>query len=480
MSRHKPILPLLNPQSPPDIPAADLEILRSWPTLGPLDAGTADVERLAGALARVPLPEDLEPLLAIALADPTASDETVGRAALRIARSLPRRRNTLETRRLIAGAWLWLAAWHGCPAAALCLIDALFSEARWIEQADDGSEDRAGRAAAARANAGDWFVREIHPHLDDDRSRGFASRIVADLAWRPAPPGPARVVIAQWATGETDSALDPYRALTKPVPLGGGDRDAGAVVGQLRAEFPWMDSAIERIADDLALCFLNPDPWIRIRPLLLVGPPGSGKSRFARRLAELVGIGHRVIGAAGSSDNRDLEGTAHGWSNHEPGAVLRLMLSCGVANPLVVVDEIDKAGGSEKNGDIRQTLLAMIEPETARRWYDECLQVHADLSTVSWIMTANDLAPISRPLRSRLAVAEVGLPGTAAVDAILEVMRRDLAAEIGVDVDRLPPLDPAARRALVNALGDGRSLRHIKAALGRALAATARRQWPGA
>lgn len=150
------------------------------------------------------------------------------------------------------------------------------------------------------------------------------------------------------------------------------------------------------------------------------------------------------------------------------------MAACGAANPLIIVDEIDKAGGSDRNGDIRRTLLGMLEPETARRWFDECLQAHCDLSGVSLVLTANTLDPISRPLLSRVAIAWVGLPGPDAIEGILEGMRADIAAELGIDPRVLPEIDIAARRALADAFGHGRSLRVVKAALVRALAAGAR------
>ena len=193
-------------------------------------------------------------------------------------------------------------------------------------------------------------------------------------------------------------------------------------------------------------------------------------------MAELIGTGYRVIGAGSSSDDRDLAGTAHGWRNHEPGAILRLMRTCGTANPIVLVDELDKAGGSERNGDVRQTLLAMLEPETARAWYDECLQAPCDISAVSWLATANELTPISAPLRSRFSIVQVALPGPDAIGAILDGMRRDIAAEHGLDPAALPQIDPLARRHLADAFGNGRSLRDIRTALRRALAATARRR----
>lgn len=453
------------------------EELTLWTRIDPWEPEAADIEKLMDILESLDLDAELEDLRAIALKKKDRHSDDAPRAALLLARRYSSgEKNPDEIRNIIA-SWLWLSAWLDSTAGTLLLVDQLVSESLRIVSSDNEGKTINGVPLAdhVRKVASHWFARGVCPDLDSGKNTKFPEILSNDLAWRPKPSGPARIILERFSSNGFDLELNDYKTLTNPLPLVGGDRDPDAIVQTLKNEFPWMSSAIERIADDLALCFLNPEPWIRVRPLLLVGPPGSGKSRFARRLAELLGTGYRMIGAAGSSDNRDLEGTARGWSNHEPSAVLRLMKSAQTANPIILVDEIDKTGGGPRNGDIRRTLLGMIEPETSRRWYDECLQCHADLSAVSWIMTANEIAPISRPLRSRLAITHVGLPGPDALDAILTGMRVDLAAEVGIAADLLPPLDEHARRALQNALSTGRSLRRIKTALARALAATARK-----
>src|SRR5690606_4634128 len=127
-----------------------------------------------------------------------------------------------------------------------------------------------------------------------------------------------------------------------------------------------------------------------------------------------------------SGDNRDLQGTARAWSTAEPSAALRAIKDGGIANPLILVDEIEKAGASRHNGRIVDTLLSLLEAETARAWYDECLCVAADLTAINWIVTANTLAGIPEPLRNRLTIVQVGHPGAADFNAILGGIRQEI------------------------------------------------------
>ncbi|MDX9861470.1 MAG: AAA family ATPase [Rhodospirillales bacterium] len=452
----------------------DEDELPLWARLDPFPRHSEEIENILGVLRNMSLTEELEPLRATALNGDVDRRQESARAALALARGL-----LSEEPDVIAAdaaySWVWLAAHRDSLAAALMMVDALIGRAKQIERKASPRDVAARRhIAALRTLACRWFDMRVSIWLSEAEIDNLPARLSEDLVQPAQHAGPARVVIENWPAQHRLTDLDMYKALAKPVPLRGGDRDLGEIVGQLHREFPWMGDAIDRIADDLALCGLGPQSWIRIRPLLLVGPPGSGKSRFARRLAEMIGTGCQLISASGSSDDRSLVGTAHAWGNREPGAVLQLMLASGAANPLIIVDEIEKAGGSPHNGDIRRSLLAMLEPETAKRWFDECLQAHCDLSGVSWVLTANCIEPISKPLLSRIAVARVGLPGPDAIDGIIDAMRVDIASELGLDIQVLPEIDPAARRALADAFNRGRSLRAVKAALTRAMAATAR------
>jgi hypothetical protein len=286
--------------------------------------------------------------------------------------------------------------------------------------------------------------------------------------------GPSLVVVrAEIPKGSRNrESFDPkpWDDLTNPLPLVAGPHpDILATV--LEAEFPWFGEAIEAIIGDLRLRRSLGLDWVHWRPLLMVGPPGTGKTRFARHLAQLLGIGLGEINAGGSADNRLLQGTARGWGTANPSLPLHVIRQNGQANPMLFVDEVDKAGGSDGNGRIRQTLLGMLEPLSARAWPDECLMVPCDLSAINWLLAANDVAPLRGPLLTRLRVVAVPLPGPEHAEAILAGIRRDLAADWQLRPDDLPPLAPEIEESLRAGMHRGISLRRVRAAYEAAIKA---------
>lgn len=148
-------------------------------------------------------------------------------------------------------------------------------------------------------------------------------------------------------------------------------------------------------------------------PTLIVSPPGTGKSTAARRAGEVLGL---TVGAldATSAGTFSLTGVERGWGSSGPGIVVRSALSGRTRNPLIVIDELEKAGDdiTSTNGralpGMHATLLSLLEPSTARSWRCPSYQIEIDLSGVSYVMTANGLDGIPGPLLSRLEVIQIG------------------------------------------------------------------------
>jgi hypothetical protein len=278
-----------------------------------------------------------------------------------------------------------------------------------------------------------------------------------------------------------NGSSDKYRCLTEPLQLRGDltKANAKALLDTLRSEYPWADDLLSDIETALTLSLASNRPWLSLAPLLLVGPPGVGKTRFARRLAELTGVPIRTVNAGGSSDSRDFSGTARGWGTAHPARIVEILRETQTANPIVLVDEIDKAGGGDRNGRITATLLTMLEPETRARFYDEALGTCVDLSHVNWILTANDLQSLGRPLLSRVRVVHMPRPPASAATGIIDSVLMDLGRRFGWPAEAVPELESEVRAALVAAMAKGASPRNVSVMLEHVFAIEIRRRRAG-
>jgi ATP-dependent Lon protease len=213
--------------------------------------------------------------------------------------------------------------------------------------------------------------------------------------------------------------------------------DVFQVQAQLRREYPHAWAAISLLTKDL-----RDGKPVRIAPVVLVGDPGSGKSRLARRLSELLGYESVYrFDASGISDAVAFSGTSRGWGNTTPSVPARAVQQAGKANPWVLVDEIDKAGTGMHNGNFYGSITPFLERESSRRYRDISLDAELDLSFVSYIATANDDTKIPSHIRDRFRIIRVPLPGLQHLRPLALGIMADLAAENDVDPRFMAPLD---------------------------------------
>ena len=136
------------------------------------------------------------------------------------------------------------------------------------------------------------------------------------------------------------------------------------VMDHLYDELPNFADVLDDVKRQLALCEDSRDA-LEITPLLLLGPPGIGKTHFARELAQLLGTGMGFVSMSSLTAGWVLSGASRQWKGARPGKVFETLVDGQYANPVMVVDEIDKAGG-EHAYDPLGALYSLLEHDTAR------------------------------------------------------------------------------------------------------------------
>ena len=183
-------------------------------------------------------------------------------------------------------------------------------------------------------------------------------------------------------------------------------------------DLPNFAEVLEDIRKHLALCVDSNDS-IELPPMLLLGEPGIGKTHFARKLAELLGTGFGFVPMSSLTAGWVLSGASSQWKNAKPGKVFDTFLNGDYANPVIVVDELDKAA-SDGQYDPLGALYELLEIDTATRFVDEFVELPIDASGAVWLATANDASRIPEPVLNRMAVYEIDAPDEAGARRIAQ------------------------------------------------------------
>lgn len=174
------------------------------------------------------------------------------------------------------------------------------------------------------------------------------------------------------------------------------------------AGLPNFGEVLDDIKRQLALCIDSPD-GLEITPICLLGEPGIGKTHFASQLSGLLGTTMGLISMSQMTAGWLLSGSSSQWKGAKPGKVFEHLIEGNYANPVLVVDEIDKAGQGMQY-DPLGSLYSLLEHDTAKKFTDEFVGVAIDASRVVWVSTANDERYIPKPILSRMNVYTVEKP----------------------------------------------------------------------
>jgi len=267
------------------------------------------------------------------------------------------------------------------------------------------------------------------------------------------------------------SANDALRSTYERMIRSGGERfcvKPGAMpdFDALEQEVPNFGEVLDDLRKQIALCMETEDP-LELSPMLLLGEPGIGKTHFARRLSQLLGTGYGFVPMSSLTAGWILSGASSQWKNSRAGKVFDTLVLGDYANPVMVVDEIDKAA-ADGQYDPLGALYGLLEQDTAREFVDEFAEVPLDCSEIVWVATANDAARIPDPILNRMNVYEIPAPDAQGARRIAQNLYREIRESHAWGArfpeqmddalaDRLASVAPREmRRTLIGAFGNAK------------------------
>lgn len=191
---------------------------------------------------------------------------------------------------------------------------------------------------------------------------------------------------------------------------------------------------------------------INMQPVLLLGPPGIGKTYFAKKLAEYLKTGYTFLDMGSMSAKWILSGVNGTFKDAKQGKILDSILNSSTINPVIVMDEIDKARGGDYDPTV--VLYQLLEEINAKEFTDEFIDFTFNASGIIYIACANDAYKLSEPLLSRFKIFEIDLPDNNQFDKIIHNIYKEATTKSNI-------FAPTLSKDIISLL-KGKSMRNIK------------------